>query len=36
MGPVHIGADASIGVNVVVDTDVPSGAIAVGVPAKYR
>ncbi len=35
LGPVHIGAHAKIGANAVVDVDVPSGAVAVGIPAKY-
>ncbi len=35
LGLVHIGAHARIGANAVVDADVPSGAVAVGIPAKY-
>ena len=35
LGLVHIGAHARIGANAVVDADVPSGAMAVGIPAKY-
>jgi serine O-acetyltransferase len=34
LGPVEIGANAKIGANSVVLTDIPSGAIAVGVPAR--
>jgi serine O-acetyltransferase len=36
LGPVTIGDDVSIGANAVVLTDVPSGCIAVGVPASIR
>ena len=31
---VHVGAEASVGANSVVDRDVPAGATVVGVPAK--
>jgi len=34
LGAVHIGDDAEIGANAVVITDVPAGALAVGVPAR--
>lgn len=34
LGAVHIGDDVEIGANAVVITDVPAGAIAVGVPAR--
>ena len=34
LGTVHIGDDADIGANAVVLTDVPAGALAVGVPAR--
>jgi serine O-acetyltransferase len=34
LGPIRIGAHAKIGANAVVLTDVPPGAIAVGVPAR--
>jgi serine O-acetyltransferase len=34
LGPVRIGAHARIGANAVVSADVPSGATAVGIPAK--
>ncbi|MDJ0350798.1 DapH/DapD/GlmU-related protein [Cryobacterium sp. PH29-G1] len=33
LGGVHIGNGASIGANAVVTIDVPSGAVAVGIPA---
>lgn len=36
LGPIHIGDGAQIGANAVVVTDVPAGAIAVGVPAVVR
>jgi serine O-acetyltransferase len=36
LGPVWIGDGAQIGANAVVITDVPAGAVAVGVPAKIR
>jgi serine O-acetyltransferase/putative colanic acid biosynthesis acetyltransferase WcaB len=34
IGPISIGPGAIIGANAVVLTDVPAGAIAVGVPAR--
>jgi serine O-acetyltransferase len=34
LGPVRIGDHAKIGANAVVVSDVPSGAVAVGIPAK--
>ena len=34
LGPVHIGAHARVGANAVVLSDVPSGACAIGIPAK--
>lgn len=34
LGPIHIGKGAQIGAGAVVVEDVPSGATAVGVPAK--
>jgi serine O-acetyltransferase len=34
LGSVHVGAHAKIGANAVVLENVPSGAIAIGVPAK--
>ncbi|QLG87794.1 serine acetyltransferase [Chitinibacter bivalviorum] len=34
LGQIHIGAGAKIGANAVVLSDVPAGAIAVGIPAK--
>lgn len=36
LGPIQIGDDVSIGANAVVVKDVPSGNIAVGIPAKNR
>lgn len=36
LGAVTIGDDAAIGANAVVLTDVPAGALAVGIPAKIR
>jgi serine O-acetyltransferase len=36
LGPVHIGAGATIGANAVVLCDVPAGALAVGVPAVIK
>jgi serine O-acetyltransferase len=34
LGPVHLGAHATIGANAVVIADVPGGSVAVGVPAS--
>ena len=34
LGPIRIGDDAVIGANAVVLQDVPSGALAVGIPAR--
>ena len=34
LGPVRVGARATIGANAVVVTDVPPGAVAAGVPAR--
>jgi serine O-acetyltransferase len=34
LGAVHVGDDVDIGANAVVITDVPAGALAVGVPAR--
>lgn len=36
LGPIRIGSGAQIGANAVVLTDIPSGAVAVGIPAKPR
>ena len=36
LGPIRIGRGARIGANAVVLTDVPAGAVAVGVPAKIK
>jgi serine O-acetyltransferase len=34
LGPIRIGAHARVGANAVVVSDVPSGAVAIGTPAK--
>jgi serine O-acetyltransferase len=34
LGPIHIGAHARIGANAVVLSDVPTGAVAIGIPAR--
>jgi serine O-acetyltransferase len=34
LGPIHIGAHARIGANAVVLNNVPTGAVAIGIPAK--
>ena len=34
LGPVHIGDGAQIGANAVVVTDIPAGAVALGIPAQ--
>jgi len=34
LGNIHVGDDSRIGANAVVLTDVPAGAVAVGVPAR--
>ena len=36
LGPVRIGDHAKIGANAVVVNDVPSGAVAIGIPAKVK
>jgi serine O-acetyltransferase len=36
LGPVEIGDDVQIGANSVVVKDIPSGAVATGIPAKLR
>lgn len=36
LGAVHIGDGAVIGANAVVLTDVPAGALAVGIPARIK
>ena len=36
LGNIHIGNNAIIGANAVVNQDIPSGAIAVGIPAQIR
>jgi serine O-acetyltransferase len=34
LGPIHVGEDAKVGSNAVVVRDVPSGATAIGIPAR--
>ncbi len=36
LGPVSVGAGAVVGANAVVISDVPAGALAVGVPARIK
>lgn len=36
LGPVTVGSDSAVGANAVVVTDIPAGAIAVGIPAHWR
>jgi serine O-acetyltransferase len=36
LGPVWVGDDVQIGANAVVVKDVPTGAVAVGIPARIR
>ena len=36
LGPIRIGDHAKIGANAVVVSDVPSGAVAIGIPARVR
>ena len=36
LGPVVVGRDSAVGANAVVVRDVPTQAVAVGVPAKWR
>ena len=36
LGPVHVGSNVKVGANSVVVKDVPTGAVATGVPAVYR
>lgn len=36
LGPIEIGPEAQVGANAVVVKDVPSGSVAVGVPATAR
>lgn len=36
LGKVHVGDNAKIGANAVVVSDVPSNAVAVGIPAKIK
>jgi serine O-acetyltransferase len=36
LGPITVGDDVAVGANAVVVSDVPAGAVAVGVPARFR
>lgn len=36
LGPIHVGSNVKVGANSVVVKDVPTGAVATGVPAVYR
>ena len=36
LGDVHVGSNVKIGANSVVVKDVPTGAVATGIPARYR
>ena len=36
LGDIHIGSNAKVGANSVVVKDVPTGAVATGIPAQYR
>ena len=36
LGDVHVGTNARVGANSVVVKDVPTGAVATGIPAQYR
>jgi serine O-acetyltransferase len=36
LGPIRIGAGAQIGANAVVISDIPRGAVAVGIPARVK
>lgn len=36
LGPVHVGSNVKVGANSVVVKDVPTGAVATGIPAVYR
>lgn len=36
LGDVHVGSNVKVGANSVVVKDVPTGAVATGIPAKYR
>lgn len=36
LGDVHVGSNAKIGANSVVVKEVPTGAVATGIPAEYR
>lgn len=36
LGDIHVGAHAKVGANSVVVKDVPTGAVATGIPAQYR
>ncbi|EKA60966.1 serine O-acetyltransferase [Janibacter hoylei] len=36
LGDVHVGSNVKVGANSVVVKDVPTGAVATGIPAQYR
>lgn len=36
LGDIHVGSNVKIGANSVVVKDVPTGAVATGIPARYR
>ena len=36
LGDIHVGNNAKVGANSVVVKDVPTGAVATGIPAQYR
>ncbi|MEK4242066.1 MULTISPECIES: serine O-acetyltransferase [Janibacter] len=36
LGDVHVGSNVKVGANSVVVKDVPTGAVATGIPARYR
>ena len=36
LGDVHVGSNVKVGANSVVFKDVPTGAVATGIPAQYR
>ena len=36
LGDIHVGSNVKVGANSVVVKDVPTGAVATGIPARYR